>query len=474
MRALPAATLVLLLLSPGRLPAQDTFRYRAPAGPVCHLTTNPFFLFHVRGSDTLGTRVTERGVECETWTPRSDGFAIESEIRTLGVDPGARHQTAVVTGSGKTRYINGARDTLTGHTDFLLPIPPGGLPLNPGYHWTDTATARAQGLIGEHLYQLIRTFTVARTLDTLGRHLTEIQGTGTARYRDGWWRDQPAGLYTWLDVSGPLEETYYLDPQAGQQVARRWRMHLTGRGGVPDSARDTLMAGLESEQREAPVEPERLRQLGRARPAGDTTYTVDGTSRGLLFAHTVARSLASIASSMARVDGMLGTAESVSAAGGPVSYSVRWTAPEEPDISLDITARADSVRIAGTRTAGYPLPSAPWGIADYAMTEHLVPVWLAMPVQSEPVVLRVYRPYPDKWEDYQTLIRRVDEALLVIMRPVAKDAKDGSQVVSIYLITTDGDLLYGENSDPRGAVRLPKPGTARRVMVERLLAKLRQ
>jgi hypothetical protein len=102
------------------------------------------------------------------------------------------------------------------------------------------------------------------------------------------------------------------------------------------------------------------------------------------------------------------------------------------------------------------------------MQELLGPVILALPADGLAHPFAIYRPYPRHWDSGTIVVRAIPDGRVAILQ-VGKNEKPQAM-----LITSSGDYLYGENSDPTGAERAPALGTARRAQLEALLKRLRQ
>ena len=120
----------------------------------------------------------------------------------------------------------------------------------------------------------------------------------------------------------------------------------------------------------------------------------------------------------------------------------------------------------GSRTV-VAIPRAAWGIADYAMQELLVPVLLTMPADGSSHPFAIYRPFAAHWDSGTVVIRPLPDARVVVMQMA------GDKRPQALLITNDGDYLYGENSDPVGAERVPSLNSGRRARLQSLMTELR-
>jgi hypothetical protein len=233
-------------------------------------------------------------------------------------------------------------------------------------------------------------------------------------------------------------------------------MELVGIGGLHGSAEDTLMAGLHSSQSTVAITPERYATLVRAMPGDDTTYTVRLHPLGVLFVHTVDRtSPGQLASGMRRTDGMMGTATARYAARQLTSYRVLWTSPTGPDHLIDIEVASGVLQVRGDTVATTPIPRNAWAVADYAMSEQLVPVLLALP-RDTTVAFDIYRPFPRHWDHFTARVEALGDGILATLRGST------SGKATLLIMTRDGDLLFGDNSDPTKARRVTPRNDPRR------------
>jgi hypothetical protein len=423
-------------------------------------------MYWVHGNDTVGSPVREITVERERWKQLGDRLQVVVDDQMLSATRRVTSDTFVVDRDGRVASINGKPPGVHSRVDFLLHLP--ARPLEVGVRWADTLNSMSDGVGGQHRYRIQRAYQVAAELDTLGRHLERITATGTVGYRDGWWADSAAGTFYVIDVSGAVSESYLFDPRAGQLVTRSWKMDLRGNGIIPNDrgGRDTLPAGLLSEEKQSLLDPAAARIIGRALPQGDTSLTLD---KGLLFVHTVRRGGDTIESGFGRNGGLVGTARVVFSKGSPTSYRATWTDGFGPVKTDVIQRRADSLAIshAGKDTM-LAVPAVAWGIADYAMQELLVPAILALPADAAPHPFAIYRPHAAHWDSGAVVVRPIANANVVVLQMKA------DKQPQLLLITDTGDYLYGENSDPIGAQRVPTLGSRRRDQLNALLEKIKQ
>src|SRR5229473_719983 len=161
---------------------------------------------------------------------------------------------------------------------------------------------------------------------------------------------------------------------------------------------------------------------------------------------------------MTRNDGLVGTARARFSAGKVESYDALWTDTAATPRRIMLSVVHDSLLIRDPSRADtvIPIPATSWGVADYAMNEFLVPVFLARSADDVSFPFAVYRPYARHWDTGIASVRRLGENFIASYR-VGADTLDVT-----LLITGEGDLLLGENAGPTGAQRLPLEGSSRR------------
>jgi len=312
---------------------------------------------------------------------------------------------------------------------------------------------RAEGkdAAGPEVYDVIRSYRVQRTLDTLGAHdVADVEAHGTIRYRFGFVANSAKPGTAWLDVTGPDTERYLFDPHAGRLLARRWEMHLVGRGVAPD-APDTVPAGLESAEVMAVSDTPVTRFLLEPLPGADTSITFDMQRKTLILLHTTARGRTAITASLTRNDGMVGVA-SVGVSGSHITdYHATWSDAAGLRTQA-ITVRDGSLVLVrqGERDTSIALPAdTAWAIADYAMSELMAPVLLAVPRDGKPHPLAVYRPVPGHWDTGTAMVRSRGEFVVVALEFTTEDRPE------TLIFGTDGDCLFADNAGPVESRRVP-------------------
>lgn len=228
-------------------------------------------------------------------------------------------------------------------------------------------------------------------------------------------------------------------------------MDLRG-SGVSPTGPDTLPAGLRSEELLAIADSPRVRFLLAPIPGSDTSVSVNTENGAAILLHTVARGPEKISSSLTRNDGLVGVATVGIRDSLVTSYSATWADTGSATRSQSISIRGDSLLLVRSEredtTLSLPNDGA-WGIADYAMQELLAPVLLAIPRDGAPHPLAVFRPYAGHWDTGTATVRRRAGLVVVVLD------LGGTNGPAVLLFTQDGDYLFGENSDPVKARRVP-------------------
>lgn len=250
--------ILLLALIAGAAPAGAQARYLPQAEPLYYHSVNPYRMYVVVRGDTVGEPVRSRNAERHVWRQSGEGLAVDVRIDDV---PGERPRVwdvLQVSPRGVVTAIPVGEKDHQGRWDFVLRLPADG-DLRPGRVWHDTLSITA----GENAFQAWRELRVDRIADTLGSRIAVVRGTGTLRYRDTW----PAarGKTWWIDVTGPMEETFLFDLDHGRMSMRQWRMELRGTAGLPSRAggTDTLPAGLISANTTRAISAARWRRLAR-------------------------------------------------------------------------------------------------------------------------------------------------------------------------------------------------------------------
>lgn len=466
---IPAVLLALGLTvqaRPSAMAQSVSVEYQAQVDTLHYELTNPYRMYWVRGADTVGGWVRERSVESQAWRTAGPKLRVVVAQLSLNVQRRATVDTFLVARDGLVEQINGHAPGLKTRVDLVPRL------RNPtvrvGARWADTVNATSDGPAGRHVYRVEREYRVQRVIDSLSHRLADVLDSGSVHYRDAWWADSTAGTFGWLDVAGPTSETFLVDLDSGRLLERRWKMELTGRGGGPIAAGavDTVPAGLISSEVTELISAARAGQLSRPLPGRDTSWTINA---GPVLLHAVLHNGDSVASGLSRNDGLIGTVTTRYSNHRPIGYRAVWTDSLGETSTTDINVLDGKLHLQQMpgRDTTFSPPSPVWGIADYAMQEHLVPVLLALPADNVPHSLAVYRPVGGHWDQGDVWLRPIHGGYIAMLQFA------GDKQPQYLLITTEGDLLFGENSDPVGAERIPLPGTARRAQLESILQELK-
>jgi hypothetical protein len=460
------ATLKLLLglwIVPALAFGQDA--YATPSDTLFYMLVNPYRMYWIRNGDTLSQPVHAVSVEAQQWARTRQELRVVVRQLQLDVHRAVRTDTFSVTPLGAVRAINGHAPGMNERVDLVPRLPRG--KLAAGVTWVDTLSATQPGGPVVKAYGVTRTWRVERLFDSAGTRWATISASGVIHYRDAWWADSTAGSFASLDVTGPLTERVLFSVTQRQLLERSWSTNLTGRGILPNEhGADTTAAGLISSETQRLISPDRAHLLARPFAGVDTTYSYN---QGTIFLHVVDREHTTIGTAMARNDGLVGTAHASFTSGRVSSYDAVWTDTAVTPRRIAISVVGDSLKIHQTGSADTTvvIPEQWWGIADYAMNELLIPVFLAHAVDTT-AGFAIYRPYAGHWDTGRANIRRYGDNFVVSYR------LGGDTLQTVLLITPDGELLMAENSGPRGARRLPPPGSAQSARLEAILEQTRK
>jgi hypothetical protein len=164
------------------------------------------------------------------------------------------------------------------------------------------------------------------------------------------------------------------------------------------------------------------RNARRPIPPGDTLVTWSPIPN--LYT-TVARSAGAVASSLVRVDSMVGTAYSQWAGGRQSHVSIHWTQGDSTLIRLEISVDSAHLTLTGSRSILLDVPTLPWAIADYGMEDQVLPLYEGLPASS---TVALYRPYPAKWDTLSVKIKRLAEG--TVIRVTHRDGEEFQWIVS--------------------------------------------
>lgn len=441
--------LLALVLAASPAPAQP--RYLPQPDTLYYEGVNPYHMYVVRGADTVGGPVHALTVERQVWRRSGDGLSVEVRQDPVDLSPVPFTDTLELSPRGEVTAAPGGR------WDFVPRLPATG-ELHEGRVWADTAGSVADGRDGLQAWRELR---VERITDTLGSRMAIIRGTGTMRFVN--WQSAEEGSDTrgWMDVTGPVRETFLFDLRNGRMAAREWWMDLRGIGVFPmaGGAADTVPAGLFSSDTTRLVSRERARLLTRGLPPGDTTATFGG----MYLKHTVHRDVGTLQSGFVRSDGMLTTVRATYRGGETLRYEMLATQGLQEPVRRTVRPVDGGLRVEGDRDTVMPLPALPWTVADYAMHEHLGPALAQLARDGgEEARLAVFRPYPLRWDTVDVQLQPVDgNVLLATLR--------GGGTAEVLLLQKDGTLLYVERVEPTPFQRRPRSGSEQAKRLDALI-----
>jgi hypothetical protein len=177
---------------------------------------------------------------------------------------------------------------------------------------------------------------------------------------------------------------------------------------------------------------------GEALPAGDTL--VSWARSGPVLYHTVQVRNPELRSSMTRNDDLTGVLVTQHGARAPQAFRVLWREGTRTTVDRGGVVRDSVLAVTGDTALQLPLPATDWGIADYGMEEHLLPVALRGDRTGRARQLLVLRPYGLKWDTVAvSVVRRGDYFELVLNAGAASEEE--------LLATADGHLLGRHRRD---------------------------
>lgn len=448
------------------LSAQQPTHYRVQRDTLYYRVENPFRMYWMNGADTIGPSVREVAVESHVWSGSDNSPAVRVSNQQVDVNRSSKVTAYQLSPSGRVTTLDGAAPRPGGRVDLLVPLPE--QPLRVGARWTDTTSSgHGKGTVGEELDEAIRTFEVTRLFDTLRTRVAEVKGTGSWHMQLSFWVDSAAGRASWLDVQGPMEEDDFIDVGNGRLVQKSWNMDLRGRGVPPSGNADTVAAGLLSKETMRLEDSPRVRFLMRPLPGTDTSITLDLERDAPILLHTEGREANGLVATLSRNDGMVGVARASFEHDTLTSYRAMWSADSGTGMVEQTLTREGTrlrVRRTGARDTVLVVPKGVWGVADYAMQSLLAPQLLAVPRDGAAHPISVYRPYPGHWDLGRAAVQERAGLLLVTLR-FADDAPE------VLVLTPEGGILYGENSEPAKTKRIPL-GTTRQERLRNFLAAL--
>ena len=398
-------------------------------------------MYWLVGTDTIGPPQHEWSVESHVWSGTGSAPQVIIHQLLLNVNRRTNVDTFSLAPNGRVTAVNHRPPTGDERVDLFLQLPH--VALLPGTRWSDSLRASGTDPGGAEWYDVDRDYRVVRLIDTLGYHgIADIAADGQIRMRFGFWVDSAAGTAAWIDVIGPVKEHYLFDPARGRLLRRTWSMDLRGKGVAPTGRRDTVPAGLSSDETVARDDSPRAAFLLAPLPGTDTSMSVTAAGSAILL-HTTGREDDRITASMTRNDGMVGVARAVFRDHAVSAFSGTW-AGDGTMQRIEVAVRSDSLVVHRTAVAETTLPIPPaaaFGIADYGMEELLSPVLLSLPRDGAPRPVAVFRPYPGHW-DIDTVAAQARGDGVVFSLGAAGTA--GPQTL---FFTPDGDYLYRQDAD---------------------------
>lgn len=471
----PAARALALAALLAAAPAASQARYLPQADTLFYESLNPHHMYFVRGGDTLGAPVRAFSITRQAWRASGDGLRVDQRRENLQVHGSARDEVFELAPRGVVRAIDGDPHREKGQFDLVLRLPAGG-DLHAGRVWHDTIDQVVPVPGGEYAYQAVRALRVERMADTLGGRMAVVRGTGRLRYRQTEPLDSTATSFWWIDVSGPVDETFLFDVGRGRLAAREWRMDLRGSSALPGPGgrMDTVPAGLLSMDTVRLVSAERARLMARALPEGDTSVTA--AAQGDILLHTVRRTGPGIESAFRLNDGTTLSVQARHEGGRAVRYALLHTRPHEPPLERVVELRDGMLRVTGDRDTALALPQGAWTVADHGMEEHLAGAVARMGVEGVGMdgvaegEIHVLRPSTLQWDRAGVQLLPLEDAFVAVVRTEPEGIRDAT---TLLVVAKNGDLLYVEGQPPNEFTRLPPEGSARAKRLDALLETLR-
>jgi hypothetical protein len=460
---LPLAILLLCAAATVPAGARAQARYLPSADTLRYESYNPYRMYWLRGADTLGRPVESRSVESHVWRGGADRPEVVIRQQHLDYKRGPSTDTFTVSPQGRVLEINHRPPTGSQRIDLLLRLP--AAPLAVGTRWTDTVAAGGMEAAGEQRYEVIRSYRVARMVDTLGSRVAEVAAEGTVRFRLAFWADSAAGRGAWIDVSGPVREEYSFDVTRGRLIRRFWTMDLRGRG-VPPTGTDTVAAGLRSDEEMRLSDSPRARLFLAALPGADTSFTLSGDGNVALL-HTAARAPGRVRAGMVRGDTAVGTASATFAGGRVTGYEATWagSAPEPRTQRIVVRGGELVLSRAGRPDARFTPPAGAWAVAEPAMHEMLAPALLALSRDGEEHAFSAFRPDAERWETGTAAVEDHEGLVLVLLRMAGRE--------DLLLFTREGDCLFAQVGGAEPLTRVPV-GMERIQRVQAVLKRLNE
>ena len=231
----------------GGVATQEAGPYKAQPEPVVFESVNDYMLWFLQGSDTAGQPITTTTVETHDWSASRDGLSVHVILSGEGF---SSETTYEVEPSGRVVTVDGVQVAdVEGARVDLLPRLQAGV-LEVGMTWMDEVSASAERDYGDTSYHATRRYEVDRVAEVAGTEVLVVVSTGELRLRQGGWQDTNQTSSWWQEVSGPVVDTVWFDPEAGRLVADATHMVLSGEGGVSSAGGSvSLPSGLRSSVR---------------------------------------------------------------------------------------------------------------------------------------------------------------------------------------------------------------------------------
>ncbi len=183
-------------------------------------------------------------------------------------------------------------------------------------------------------------------------------------------------------------------------------------------------------------------------PAGDTA--VSWTDRGPILYFITHIAGDTIATAMAREDGLVGTTLTTRSHGRLATFQTTWARGDSVLVNIVGTVEGQGLVLRGTRDTTITQPNMPWLVADYGLEDLTLP--LLRQADSNARQFVVLRPYPFKWDTVTIKGDRSGSYFVV-------SAAQGAKVRETYVLDDRGVLLVRRTDQVME--RRPLEGTPR-------------
>ena len=444
-------SLVVAMLSIGSAPiSAQAPRYLPQRDTLVFTSRNPFHMFFVRGTDTLGNQVVARTMTRQVWRAHADSLDVDIVNRDL--DFQRKDTTHRIRVAPNGRELDRGGQSPRGLPYSHMPLP--STPLRAGMEWRDSSVIARDSNGFATRYEWIMTYRVRRAFDTLGSSVVDVVADGRYRMRAQF--GDTAGKRQWIDVQGPDHETFLFDIGRGRQISRTWDMKLRGWGGgrlLGDSVEraDSVPAGLDSKTFNRLLSAEERDIVGYRQQGRDTSITLTVPDGGIAAIHVVDRAPDSVVSTHVRADGDVTFERAVYGRGALVRYERAWSDSAFRGYRERLTRAGDSIvvqRSDGLRRA-YHAPVARVGAGDVGREELLAPLLTRLPSDSARITIAVFRPLFRRFDIADVTRRRLTRGWLLRL-----DWRHAEQP-DVWLIGEDGDLLFIEAQSDERTRRVP-------------------